>query len=317
MVSLASNFLVAAQQRSGRTLTHIMNSRRIWPHFVKRFHTLFILIALLCPTLRGATYFPVPVDDGRAEAERAAKRKAISAAGSIHDLQQAAIQQRLAALAKEPWRIVNGVTNSVYGKDWYHFSGQVLKTYPDSILVRGSVSSLESENRLGRLDSTDIGKASVLLLPEHTFTYQEFVVTNFPYVVADGDNIKFLAYYMVKEVGTVVLTNHAARNHDAFHKYDYGKVCPPPPEWVAAVAAKAAKAKETAAAAILKLDQEKAAEGSALYQYRLGRRYLTGNGVEMDLLKAHELFKKAADQGNEEAAAELRNLSANKPPQSN
>jgi hypothetical protein len=60
--------------------------------------------------------------------------------------------------------------------------------------------------------------------------------------------------------------------------------------------------------AILKLDQEKAAEGSALYQYRLGRRYLTGNGVEKDVAKARELFEQAAAQGNTDAGAELEKL---------
>ena len=50
------------------------------------------------------------------------------------------------------------------------------------------------------------------------------------------------------------------------------------------------------------------AEGSALYQYRMGRRYITGNGVEKDPAKARDMFQKAADQGNEEAAAELKKL---------
>lgn len=77
----------------------------------------------------------------------------------------------------------------------------------------------------------------------------------------------------------------------------------------AAAAAKAAKAKQ-ASDAVLQLDQEKAAEGSALYQYRMGRRYLTGNGVEKDLAKARELLEKAAGQGNQDAATELAKLSA-------
>jgi hypothetical protein len=58
----------------------------------------------------------------------------------------------------------------------------------------------------------------------------------------------------------------------------------------------------------LKFDQEQADKGKDLYQYRMGLRYLNGNGVTNDVAKAREYFIKAAAQGNEDATAELRKL---------
>ena len=45
-----------------------------------------------------------------------------------------------------------------------------------------------------------------------------------------------------------------------------------------------------------------------MYQYRLGMRYQTGNGVEMDRDKARQWLRKASAQGYEEARTALLNL---------
>lgn len=139
----------------------------------------------------------------------------------------------------------------------------------------------------------------------------EFFVVNFPYLCVENDKIERQAYYMAKVVGSVTIGD------DTIRKLDYGKVIPTPPELVAAAAAKAAQAKKEADAAVLKLDQEKAAAGNAFYQVRMGRRYLTGKGVEVDLGKARELFEKAAAQGEEDAAAELKKFPAFQPARTN
>jgi hypothetical protein len=63
----------------------------------------------------------------------------------------------------------------------------------------------------------------------------------------------------------------------------------------------------------LRFYQERAAQGKDLYQYFLGKFYLT-NSVEKDLAKAREWLKKSADQGNADAAAELEKIPASEPP---
>jgi len=99
--------------------------------------------------------------------------------------------------------------------------------------------------------------------------------------------------------------------------YDYGIDYYPPqraltPEEAAAAKAQAAKRNAGADAAILKLEIEQADNGLAPYQYRLGMRYLNGNGVEKDQAKALEYLGKAAAQGNQDAAKALAKISAPK-----
>ena len=77
-----------------------------------------------------------------------------------------------------------------------------------------------------------------------------------------------------------------------------------------AQAATAANKKAAADAATLKFYQERAEKGDAYGQYRMGLRYLKGEGVPKDLDKARDYLSKAAAQGNEDAAAELARLSA-------
>lgn len=76
-----------------------------------------------------------------------------------------------------------------------------------------------------------------------------------------------------------------------------------------AVEAAAAK-KQAADAATLKFYQELAEKGDASGQYRMGIRYLKGDGVPKDLDKARDYLSTATAQGNQDAAAELARLSA-------
>jgi hypothetical protein len=61
-------------------------------------------------------------------------------------------------------------------------------------------------------------------------------------------------------------------------------------------------------ARVLKWQQELAEEGNAYGEYQMGLRYRDGNGVPRDLNKAREWLKKAADQGDTDAASLLANL---------
>jgi hypothetical protein len=262
-----------------------------------------VLLALVVPGLvfGGATYFPVPGDNGRAAAASAANRKAINAARSKAIENDATGYRRLEALAKAPWRVVDGVTNSIYAPGWVHFWGTVLKTDASRAPARST-----GGMRVDGMQGLRV-KGGVSLLSEDGGVAMEFFVVNFPYEYVENDVIEESEFCMAKVVGTVTLGSTKMR------KLDYGRVIPTPPEVIAAAAAKAAKAKNASDAAVLKLDQEKSAAGSALYQVRMGRRYLVGKGVEPDLGKARELFEKAAAQGNEEAAAELKKRSVGLP----
>ena len=96
--------------------------------------------------------------------------------------------------------------------------------------------------------------------------------------------------------------------------YDYGvDYTPPPrkltPEETAAAQAEAAKTHAAADAAKLRFEQQQAEDGRELYQYRIGMRYLKGDGVPADTVKALEYLSKAAAQGNEDAKKQLTKLS--------
>jgi hypothetical protein len=96
-------------------------------------------------------------------------------------------------------------------------------------------------------------------------------------------------------------------------KYDYGVDCAPPaqkltPEQAKAAQAQTAKGNSSAEAAKLKFEEEQAEEGKDLYQYRLGMRYLKGDGVPTDRAKALDYLAKSAAQGNHDAEKELAKL---------
>jgi hypothetical protein len=68
-----------------------------------------------------------------------------------------------------------------------------------------------------------------------------------------------------------------------------------------------AVAKKLAANA-LQENEQLAAQGDAYGELRMGERYLTGDGVAKDFLKAQEYLQRAADQGSQTAADELKRL---------
>ena len=65
---------------------------------------------------------------------------------------------------------------------------------------------------------------------------------------------------------------------------------------------------QTAADPVLKLQQDASARGDPDGQFRMGQRYLTGDGVERNVARAREMFEKAAAQGETQAVAALSKL---------
>lgn len=80
------------------------------------------------------------------------------------------------------------------------------------------------------------------------------------------------------------------------------------PEEIEAAKFKAAKKKIETDAKTLIWHQELATKGDAYGQYKMGLRYLNGDGVEMDTDKARAMFASAAKQGNKDASTELAKL---------
>jgi hypothetical protein len=74
----------------------------------------------------------------------------------------------------------------------------------------------------------------------------------------------------------------------------------------------AAKKKAIAATASFRFYEEKAQAGDPDAQFKLGKKYLAGDGVETNAVKAREMFVKAAAQGNEDARAELGKMAGGK-----
>lgn len=72
----------------------------------------------------------------------------------------------------------------------------------------------------------------------------------------------------------------------------------------------AAKAKIDAAKKTLEFQQKLADKGDAYGQFKMGIRYLTGDGVDKDPAKARDLLAKSAAQGNKDAADQLTKLAA-------
>lgn len=96
--------------------------------------------------------------------------------------------------------------------------------------------------------------------------------------------------------------------------FDYGmpldslpKVTPVPVSGAVAVTtnAPATQRKSSTDANLLKYYQDLANKGDAYGQFRMGERYLSGNGVPKDEAKAKDFFTKAAAQGNTDAEAAL------------
>jgi hypothetical protein len=197
----------------------------------------------------------------------------------------------VAGLDRDPWRIVDGVTNQT-SPQWVNFSGVISQVVPDGLLICGWY-----------------GDNDVLDFPDG----RDFFLVNFPYQVSADDRIWPQSHYVAKPVGTYTFTTVLGASR-TLNKLDYGIISTPPPprpltpEEQAIVKAASAKRKKDAASAALKFNQDLAAKGDAYGQLRMGERYRDGDGVQKDLVKSHDLLLKSAAQGDQTAAIALEKL---------
>ena len=142
-----------------------------------------------------------------------------------------------------------------------------------------------------------------------------FMITNFPAArkLRKGD---ILPPLRVMRVSAPVTRSNGLRTTRTqnLSLYDFGVDYVPPPRKLTPAEAEAArvgasKMNDQAEAAKLKFDEEQAENGRDRYQYRMGVRYLKGDGVPADTDRASEYFSKAAAQGNRDAQRELDKLS--------
>jgi len=185
----------------------------------------------------------------------------------------------------DPIRTYQGVVVKV-DKTWLAFSGKVLE-----LNLKGGV---HIEGRIeGATEDSD------------------FVITNFPYQVADRDVLPTPGYvYLVKDAGYFTYRTQSG-NTRTIHKYDYGTPYTPPPltpEQMAAHKAEVETKKEIAAAKALESDQAAAARDDTYGLLRMAERYRNGEGVETNLVKARVYFMRAAEAGSTTASNALIKL---------
>ncbi|MGA3265467.1 MAG: hypothetical protein ABSE16_01440 [Verrucomicrobiota bacterium] len=213
--------------------------------------------------------------------------------GMVEDAQA---QQAQAAWANsrhviDPWRIINGTTNSI-DANWCQFSGTVLQVHHNGIRVQG-----------------------IYYCPASGAQYEgEFFVLHFPYAVAENDSLNGATIYCALGSGVYEYTtvNNSSRT---LKQLDYGQVWTPPsptPEQIEAQKqarrALAEKQKAEGQARALKFNQDSANKGDAYGELRMGERYRDGDGVARDLVTARQWLEKATAQGSVTASNELAAL---------
>lgn len=205
--------------------------------------------------------------------------------------QRKAEDQRRLYYPRDSWRVIDGKTNRVDTRSWPGFWGVVSQSTQTGIIVDGHLGTDGNVN----LKST------------------RFFVEGFPYKVPDGFNIKFNDAFFAVPSGLYDYTTVMGAPSRVL-KLSYGMPIPPQPqkqptpEAVAAAQKKKADALAEAEARTLECTHSKAQSGDAGAQYRLGLRYLSGDGVALDPQLAREWLAKAAAQGHTSASNRLAGL---------
>jgi Sel1 repeat len=226
--------------------------------------------------------------------------------------EQKAKAARAAAQSPPAYRVVEGkvydVSHSVL---WKHFDGECLTVLSDGIILQEMKTNRVSKIARGSLTPNQsaggyAGPAASYVASETREPGKRFFLRNYPASLwpTTGKRIEGLA----------MQTGVLQQSNETLEQWDYGMDYTPQPhkltpEEVAAAKTQADRKKAEGDAGILKFELESSEKGSDLYQYRVGLRYLNGNGVPKDLAKARDYLSKAAAQGNKEAAAELAKLS--------
>jgi TPR repeat protein len=200
-------------------------------------------------------------------------------------------------IPRDPWCVVNGVTNYVklLGVE---FCGKVVDITPNGVRIEG---------QYGTLCSTSYD-------PANYSSYNDFFVANFPFEVVDGQIISSDEHLMAWYVGTYAYAtvNGGSRT---IKKLEYGIPCGPAPEFIQqqieAAKAKAVLDKQKAEQGQINAFhwlQSQATNGDVGAQCSLGLHYLNGQGCETNQEQAIFWLQKSAAQGDIEASNKLVSL---------
>jgi hypothetical protein len=206
-------------------------------------------------------------------------------------------------IPEDRWREIDGKTNYAKGEGWMQFKGKVISVAKDGVLLNGWYF------KPGSLTYDDYEKSV-------------FFVKDFPYRVADDENVGGSHDFTAKYAGTYEYVS-ALGAKKTVRKLDYGTICEAPkvpdptPELLRARHLAEVERQAKVRAAELKHHQELAAKDDAYGLLRMGERYLKGDGVEYDAVKGKQYLTKAADKGNDAAKRlleKLSTISTNQPP---
>ena len=219
--------------------------------------------------------------------------------------------QRLAALIKQqqddfiprdPWRVLDGVTNYIKSSG-VEFCGKVVDITENGVRIEGEY---------GKLFSTSYNPTYL--------DYSDFFVANYPFEAVNDTVILPNEHLMAWYVGTYTYStvNGGSRT---IKKLDYGTPCGPAPEFIEqqieAANAKAIRDKmktEQLQINTVHFLQDEATNGSASAQYNLGLHYLSGQGCDPNRDQAIFWLQKSASQGNLEASNKLVSLQKSETP---
>ena len=178
----------------------------------------------------------------------------------------------------DPRRILHGTTNYAKGSEWFQFEGRVLQVTTAGILLDGW-----------------FAEPLAYELPASPPANRRFLLQKYPHSVSPGQVLS----------RAQSLVAHHGESAGAIPHLDYGLVWTGVPVLTAAEAADARTERE---AKVLAYQQELAAKGDLYGQYKMGMRYLKGDGVPRDLARARALLESAAAQGSPSAIAALKDL---------
>jgi hypothetical protein len=178
-----------------------------------------------------------------------------------------------AAIARQ-YRVVNGVTNRLTDPGWSFLQGSVLQNVSGGMMV---------------------------------YAGSERIFLVHPPAVADDQPYSAWA----KDTGEMYQYNTVGNSTKTIRKFDCGVPVPPPGQAAPPPArAMTPLEREAMAQRVVKYQLEQADKGLPSFQFLVGKRYMTGDGVERDPKIAREYFQKAAAQGDTDAQAALKEFVA-------
>ncbi len=171
----------------------------------------------------------------------------------------------------DPWRIMNGEKPAfAKGGDWVQFEGRVTQSSADGMVLQGWY-----------------GEPLGYMLPgKGNETGMTFFLSNFPRRVPVG---QFLS-----RNDRLVALKSGTKNEMTL--LDYGTVYVPQMTVAEEQKAQAASNKSKTEAKVLAWHQELADKGDAYGEYKMGMRYLNGDGVDKDAQKARDMLTKATQR---------------------